>query len=217
MKTTTPIITTIFLFAFVLGQDNTNKTMPENLKTNTLGVSAIWAAFGFMHIEYSKIIENGKKEYGIMLGTFGYEESYDDVDIIEDYSYGFKGASGHKASYRIYRKEGAKGLFLQAEFGLLNYIWGHKKENSDWTDVNTFVYNPSLVIGYKYNLPFLNKRFFVEPDFGVGYTHNDPKDGGIKYMGLDDDDDDESTPDVVTENGSKEFGPDFNLKIGFHF
>ena len=75
-----------------------------------------------------------------MLGTFGYEESYDDIDIIEDYSYGFKGASGLKASYRIYRKEEAKGLFLQAEFGLLNYIWGHKKENSDWTDVNTFVY-----------------------------------------------------------------------------
>ena len=51
----------------------------------------------------------------------------------------------------------------------------------------------------------------------MGYTHNDPKDGDIKYMGLDDDDDDESTPDVPIENGSKEFGPDFNLKIGFHF
>ena len=152
-----------------------------------------------------------------MFGTFGYEEDFseaeEDGEYIDGYLYGIKGASGIKGSYRKYRNGDARGLFYQANLRFLNYSWGYKMNGEDWTDVNTFVYNPSLVLGYKYHPPILNKRLFIELFAGAGYSYDDPKDGDVKLKFLDDDDD----PASAEEAGSNEFGPDFNVYIGFTF
>ena len=79
--------------------------------------------------------------------------------------------------------------------------------------MNTFAYQPSLVLGYKYHPPLLNKRFFIEAFAGAGYSYDNPEDGNVKLMFLDDEDD----PNSGEEAGSNDFGPDFNLYIGFTF
>ena len=80
-----------------------------------------------------------------MFGTFGYEsdfsEAEEEAEFIDGNLYGIKGASGIKLSYRKYRKEGAKGLFYQAQIRLLNYSWGYKLEGESWKDVNTLPIN----------------------------------------------------------------------------
>ena len=75
-------------------------------------------------------------------------------EFIDGNLYGIKGASGIKLSYRKYRKEGAKGC-LSGQIRLLNYSWGYKLEGESWKDVNTFAYQPALVLGYKYHPPIL--------------------------------------------------------------
>ena len=142
-----------------------------------------------------------------------FSEAQEDGEYIDGYLYGVKGASGIKGSYRKYRNGDAKGLFYQANLRLLNYSWGYKMNGEDWKDVNTFVYNPSLVLGYKYHPPILNKRLFVEVFAGAGYSYDDPKDGDVKLKFLDDEDD----PASAEEAGSNDFGPDFNVYIGFTF
>ena len=103
---------------------------------------------------------------------------------------------------------------IDAEFmGILNYSWGYKLEGSEWKDVNTFIYNPALVLGYKYHLPILSKRLFVEAFAGVGYNYDNPEDGDVKLMYLDDED----NPNSGETAGSNGFGPDFNVYIGFTF
>ena len=176
-----------------------------------------WGMFGLIHANYGRVVDDGNKEYQIMFGTFGYEDDFseaeEDGDYINGYLFGVKGASGLKGSYRKYRNGGAKGLFYQAHFRLLNYSWGYKMDGENWKDVNTFVYQPSLVLGYKYHPPILNKRLFIELFAGAGYSYDNPEDGDVKLMFLDDEDD----PTSGYEAGSNEFAPDFNIYIGFTF
>ena len=189
----------------------------EPLKTHTLSFSALWGMFGLIHANYGRVVDGGDKEYQIMFGTFGYEDDFseaeEDGDYINGYLYGVKGASGLKGSYRKYRKGGAKGLFYQAHMRLLNYSWGYKMDGENWKDVNTFVYQPSLVLGYKYHPSILDKRLFIELFAGAGYSYDNPEDGDVKLMFLDDEDDLNSG----YEAGSNEFAPDFNIYIGFTF
>ena len=142
-----------------------------------------------------------------------FSEAEEDGDYINGYLYGVKGASGVKGSYRKYRNGGAKGLFYQAHFRLLNYSWGYKMNGENWKDVNTFVYQPSLVLGYKYHPPILNERLFVELFVGAGYSYDNPEDGDVKLMFLDDED----NPTSGYEAGSNEFVPDLNVYIGITF
>ena len=182
-----------------------------------MSFSPLWGAFGLLHANYGRVVDGGNKEYQIMFATSGYEDDFseaeEDGEYIDGYLYGVKGASGIKVSYRKYRNGDAKGLFYQANLRLLNYSWGYQTGYAGWKDVNTFAYNPSLVLGYKYHPPILNKRLFVEVFAGAGYSYDDPKDGDVKLKFLDDEDD----PASAEEAGSNDFGPDFNVYIGFTF
>ena len=218
MKTIKITILVLSLFYSAYGQLQESLIVNEEpIKIHTLSFSPLWGAFGLLHANYGRVVDGGNKEYQIMFATSGYEDDFseaeEDGEYIDGYLYGVKGASGVKGSYRKYRNGDAKGLFYQANLRLLNYSWGYKMDGDDWKDVNTFVYNPSLVLGYKYHPPILNKRLFVELFAGAGYSYDDPKDGDVKLQFLDNDDD----PASVEEAGSKEFGPDFNIYIGFTF
>ena len=218
MKTVKIIILVLSLFYSSYGQQQDSLIVSEEpSKTHTLSFSALWGMFGLIHANYGRVIDGGDKEYQIMFGTFGYEDDFSeaeqDGDYINGYLYGVKGASGVKGSYRKYRNGEAKGLFYQAHMRLLNYSWGYKIDGGSWKDVNTFAYQPSLVLGYKYHPPVLNKRLFVELFAGAGYSYDNPEDGDVKLMFLDDEDDLTSG----YEAGSNEFGPDFNIYIGFTF
>ena len=218
MKIVKNTILVLLLFYSSYGQQQDSSIVKEeSFKTHTLSFSVLWGMFGLIHANYGRVVNGGDKEYQIMFGTFGYEEDFseaeEDEEYIDGYLYGVKGASGIKGSYRKYRNGDAKGLFYQANLRLLNYSWGYKMDGQDWTDVNTFVYNPSLVLGYKYHPPILNKRLFIELFAGAGYSYDDPKDGDVRLKFFDDDDD----PASVEEAGSNEFGPDFNVYIGFTF
>ena len=218
MKTIKITILVLSLFYSAHGQLQDSLIVNEEpIKTHTLSFSPFWGAFGLLHANYGRVVDGGNKEYQIMFATSGYEDDFseaeEDGEYIDGYLYGVKGASGVKGSYRKYRNGDARGLFYQANLRLLNYSWGYKMDGDDWKDVNTFVYNPSLVLGYKYHPPILNKRLFVELFAGAGYSYDDPKDGDVKLQFLDNDDD----PASVEEAGSKEFGPDFNIYIGFTF
>ena len=218
MKTIKITILVLSLFYSAYGQLQESLIVNEEpIKIHTLSFSPLWGAFGLLHANYGRVVDGGNKEYQIMFATSGYEDDFseaeEDGEYIDGYLYGVKGASGVKGSYRKYRNGDAKGLFYQANLRLLNYSWGYKMDGDDWKDVNTFAYNPSLVLGYKYQPPILNKRLFVELFAGAGYSYDDPKDGDVKLQFLDNDDD----PASVEEAGSKEFGPDFNIYIGFTF
>ncbi len=212
------IILVLSLFYSSYGQQQDSLIVnKEPSKTHTLSFSALWGMFGLIHANYGRVVDGGDKEYQIMFGTFGYEDDFreaeEDGDYINGYLYGVKGASGLKGSYRKYRNGGAKGLFYQAHMRLLNYSWGYKMDGDNWKDVNTFVYQPSLVLGYKYHPPIFNKRLFIELFAGAGYSYDNPEDGGVKLMFLDDEDD----PTSGYEAGSNEFVPDLNIYIGFTF
>ena len=218
MKTIKITILVLSLFYSAYGQLQDSLIVNEEpIKIHTLSFSPLWGAFGLLHANYGRVVDGGNKEYQIMFATSGYEDDFseaeEDGEYIDGYLYGVKGASGIKVSYRKYRNGDAKRLFYQANLRLLNYSWGYKMDGDDWKDVNTFAYNPSLVLGYKYQPPILNKRLFVELFAGAGYSYDDPKDGDVKLQFLDNDDD----PASVEEAGSKEFGPDFNIYIGFTF
>ena len=218
MKIVKIIILLVSLFYSSYGQKLDSLTLDGGpLKTNTVSFSTLWGMFGLIHANYGRVFDDGNKEYQIMFGTFGYEDDFseaeEDGDYINGYLYGVKGASGLKGSYRKYRNGGAKGLFYQAHFRLLNYSWGYKMDGENWKDVNTFVYQPSLVLGYKYHPPILNKRLFVELFAGAGYSYDNPEDGNVKLMFLDDEDDLTSE----YEAGSNDFAPDLNIYIGFTF
>ena len=218
MRTIKITILVLSLFYSAHGQLQDSLIVNEEpIKTHTLSFSPLWGAFGLLHANYGRVVDGGNKEYQIMFATSGYEDDFseaeEDGEYIDGYLYGVKGASGVKGSYRKYRNGDAKGLFYQANLRLLNYSWGYKMDDEDWKDVNTFAYNPSLVLGYKYHPPILNKRLFVEVFVGAGYSYDDPKDGDVKLKFLDDEDD----PTSGEEAGSNDFGPDFNVYIGFTF
>ena len=185
MNTIKIIILVLSLFYSSYGQQQDSLVVNEEpIKTHTLSFSPLWGAFGLLHANYGRVVDSGNKEYQIMFATSGYEDDFseaeEDGEFIDGYLYGVKGASGIKGSYRKYRNGDAKGLFYQVNLRLLNYSWGYKMNGEDWKDVNTFVYNPSLVLGYKYYPPILNKRLFVEIFAGAGYSYDNPKDGDVK-------------------------------------
>ena len=218
MKAIKITIFALLLFYSSYGQQKDSLVIDEELlKTHTLSLSAFWGMFGLIHANYGRVVDDGNKEYQIMFGTFGYEDDFseaeEDGDYINGYIFGVKGASGVKGSYRKYRNGGAKGLFYQAHFRLLNYSWGYKMNGENWKEVNTFVYQPSLVLGYKYHPPILNERLFVELFVGGGYSYDNPEDGDVKLMFLDDED----NPTSGYEAGSNEFVPDLNVYIGITF
>ena len=218
MNTIKIIILVLSLFYSSYGQQQDSLIVNEEpIKTHTLSFSPLWGAFGLLHVNYGRVVDGGNKEYQIMFATSGYEDDFseaeEDEEYIDGYLYGVKGASGIKGSYRKYRNGDAKGLFYQANLRLLNYSWGYQTGFAEWKDVNTFAYNPSLVLGYKYHPPILSKRLFVEVFAGAGYSYDDPKDGDVKLKFLDDEDD----PTSGEEAGSNDFGPDFNVYIGFTF
>ena len=218
MNTIKIIILVLSLFYSSYGQQQDSLIVNDELiKTHTLSFSPLWGAFGLLHVNYGRVVDGGNKEYQIMFATSGYEDDFseaeEDEEYIDGYLYGVKGASGIKGSYRKYRNGDAKGLFYQANLRLLNYSWGYQTGFAGWKDVNTFAYNPSLVLGYKYHPPILSKRLFVEVFAGAGYSYDDPKDGDVKLKFLDDEDD----PTSGEEAGSNDFGPDFNVYIGFTF
>ena len=198
------------------GQNDTTKVTEQELKNNTLSFSFLWAAFGLIHANYGKVMDEGKKEYQLMVASSGYDSDFDEAEeeaeFINGNLYGVKGASGIKLSYRKYRKEGAKGLFYQAQMRLLNYSWGYKLEGEDWKDVNTFAYQPALVLGFKYHPPIFNKRLFIETFVGGGYSYDKPEDGGVQLMFYD-----EENPESGDTAGSNDFVPEFNLYLGFTF
>ena len=147
MKNILIITLSFVLVAVSFGQEDTTQAEQPTLKSNTLSTSALYTMFGFLNANYGKVMNNGKNEYQFMLGTFGSEDSYKDEDTWESglddgIMYGFKGATGMKATYRIYTKGNAKGLFYQAQLRMMILSWGHKSGNNDWKDVNsTFNYN----------------------------------------------------------------------------
>ena len=198
------------------GQNDTTKVTEQELKNNTLSFSVLWAAFGLIHANYGKVMDEGKKEYQLMVATSGYDsdfgEAEEEAEFIDGNLYGVKGASGIKLSYRKYRKEGAKGLFYQAQMRLLNYSWGYKLEGEVWKDVNTFAYQPALVLGFKYHPPIFNKRLFIEAFAGGGYSYDKPEDGDVQLMFYD-----EENPESGDIAGSNDFVPEFNLYLGFTF
>ena len=121
--------------------------------------------------------------------------------------YGFKGATGMKATYRTYTKGNAKGLFYQAQLRLLMMSWGYRSGNNDWKDVNTSITEPGVVLGYRYVPSFIfNGRLFIEPFVGGYYSMFNPEDGDVTL-----------TDDGGEKQGGNAFEPDFNLYIGFNF
>ena len=207
------IMTLAFVLATVsFGQEDTTLTEQPVLKVNTLSTSVLYSMFGFLHANYGKVMDDGKNEYQIMLGTFGYEDSYTDEDSWESglgdgIMYGFKGATGMKATYRTYTKGNAKGLFYQAQFRMMMISWGYKSGNNDWKDVNSTFTDPGIMLGYRYVPSFIFKeRLFIEAYAGGTYSMSNFEDGDVTL-----------TDDEGEKQGGNVFEPDFNLYIGFNF
>ena len=207
------IMTLAFVLATVsFGQEDTTLTEQPVLKVNTLSTSVLYSMFGFLHANYGKVMDDGKNEYQIMLGTFGYEDSYTDEDSWESglgdgIMYGFKGATGMKATYRTYTKGNAKGLFYQAQFRMMMISWGYKSGNNDWKDVNSTFTDPGIMFGYRYVPSFIFKgRLFIESLVGGTYSMSNFEDGDVTL-----------TDDEGEKQGGNVFEPDFNLYIGFNF
>ena len=211
MKNILIIVLTFVLATVSFGQEDTTQTEQPALKSNTLSASVLWGMFGWIHANYGKVMNDGKNEYQIMLGTFEYEDSYDEDSwesgLDDGYMYGFKGASGGKATYRTYTKGNAKGLFYQAHLRMMMISWGYKSGNNDWKDVNSTITEPGVVLGYRYVPNFIfNGRLFIEPFVGGYYSMSKLEDGDVT---------------LTDEEGEKQSGDgfegDFNLYIGFYF
>ena len=202
----------LVLMTFSFAQEDTTQVQNLVLRTNTISSSALYTMFGMLNVNYGKIINNGKNEYQIMAGTFGYEDSFNEDDtwdssLDDGVMYGAKGASSFKATYRSYSKENAKGLFYQGELTIFSISWGHKTGEGDWNDVTSVSYDPTVALGYKYVPSFLFKdRLFIEAYAGASYSMFSPEDGEITLR------DDEGEA-----QGGNEIQPQFNLFIGFDF
>ena len=207
----------IVLTTVSFGQEDTTKAEQPTLKSNTLSASVLWGMFGWIHANYGKVMNDGKNEYQIMLGTFEYEDSYDEDSwesgLGDGYMYGFKGASGGKATYRTYTKGNAKGLFYQAHLRMMMISWGYKSvspgfsANNDWKDVNSTITEPGVVLGYRYVPSFIfNRRLFIEPFVGGYYSMSKLEDGDVTL-----------TDDEGEKQSGDGFEGDFNLYIGFNF
>ena len=67
--------------SFCLGQEDTNNTKEEVMKSNTLSISPLWDAFGFIHANYGKVINDGKNEYQLMPGIIPDKDGGRVIDI----------------------------------------------------------------------------------------------------------------------------------------
>ena len=94
----------------------------------------------------------------------------------------FMGSKVHLASREVIEniEMVMQRTVLSGKLKTFKLFLGLQDEWRGLEDVNTFVYNPSLVLGYKYHPPILNKRLFVELFAGAGYSYDDPKDGDVK-------------------------------------
>ena len=63
MKNILITVLSISLFSIGFGQNDTTKETEQELKDNTLSFSALWGAFGLIHANYGKVMDEGKKEY----------------------------------------------------------------------------------------------------------------------------------------------------------
>ena len=212
MKHILLITLAIILVTVSFGQEETTQAEQPTLKSNTLSTSALYTMFGFLNVNYGKVMNNGKNEYQFMLGTPGFEDSYIDDDTWESglddgLMYGFKGAAAMKATYRTYTKGNAKGLFYQAQLRIMMFTWGHKSGDNDWKDVNSTFTDPGIMLGYRYVPSFIfNKRLFIEAYAGGTYSMSNLEDGDVTL-----------TDDEGEKQGGNLFEPDFNLYIGFNF
>ena len=118
MKNILVNIISFSLLSVGFGQNDTTKVIEQELKENTLSFSVLWGAFGLIHANYGKVMDEGKEEYQLMLATFGYEsdfsEAEEEAEFIDGNLYGIKGASGIKLSYRKYRKRRCEGVVLSS-------------------------------------------------------------------------------------------------------
>jgi len=212
MKNILLIIFAIILVTVSYGQEDTTQAEQRTFKSNTLSTSALYTMFGFLNVNYGKVMNNGKNEYQFMLGTPGFEDSYIDDDTWESglddgLMYGFKGAAGMKATYRTYTKGNAKGLFYQAQLRIMMFTWGHKSGDNDWKDVNSTFTDPGIMLGYRYVPSFIfNERLFIEAYAGGTYSMSNLEDGDVTL-----------TDEEGEKQGGNLFEPDFNLYIGFNF
>ena len=204
MKQFLVFILTLSITAICFSQENPDSVEQALMKTNTLSFSPLWGAFGFIHGNYGKVMNDGKNEYQLMFG-FMPEGDYDDDnwDGKDGYTYGFKGAKGMKATYRIYRAGEAKGIFYQAQIRLVNFNWGYKSANDGWKDVSTNSFEPGVVVGYKLKL---FKNIYAETFIGGTYSYSKPEDGDVTL-----------TDEDGEKQGGGSFMPDFNLYLGFGF
>ena len=204
MKQFLVFILTLSITAICFSQENPDSVEQALMKTNTLSFSPLWGAFGFIHGNYGKVMNDGKNEYQLMFG-FMPEGDYDDDnwDGKDGYTYGFKGAKGMKATYRTYRAGEAKGIFYQAQIRLVNFNWGYKSANDGWKDVSTNSFDPGVVVGYKLKL---FKNIYAETFIGGTYSYAKPEDGDVTL-----------TDEEGEKQGGGSFNPDFNLYLGFGF
>ena len=61
MKHVLKIIVSLSLFSMAFTQEDTTTVKNEELRANTLSFSAFWGAFGLIHANYGKVMDNGKK------------------------------------------------------------------------------------------------------------------------------------------------------------
>ena len=204
MKQFLVFILTLSITAICFSQENPDSVEQALMKTNTLSFSPLWGAFGFIHGNYGKVMNDGKNEYQLMFG-FMPEGDYDDDnwDGKDGYTYGFKGAKGMKATYRTYRASEAKGIFYQAQIRLVNFNWGYKSANDGWKDVSSNSFDPGVVVGYKLKL---FKNIYAETFIGGTYSYSKPEDGDVTL-----------TDEDGEKQGGGSFMPDFNLYLGFGF
>ena len=204
MKQFLVFILTLSITAICFSQENPDSVEQALMKTNTLSFSPLWGAFGFIHGNYGKVMNDGKNEYQLMFG-FMPEGDYDDDnwDGKDGYTYGFKGAKGMKATYRTYKASEAIGIFYQAQIRLVNFNWGYKSANDGWKDVSTNSFDPGVVVGYKLKL---FKNIYAETFIGGTYSYSKPEDGDVTL-----------TDEEGEKQGGGSFNPDFNLYLGFGF
>jgi len=204
MKQFLVFILTLSITAICFSQENPDSVEQALMKTNTLSFSPLWGAFGFIHGNYGKVMNDGKNEYQLMFG-FMPEGDFDDDnwDGKDGYTYGFKGAKGMKATYRIYRAGEAKGIFYQAQIRFVNFNWGYKSANDGWKDVSSNSFDPGVVVGYKLKL---FKNIYAETFIGGTYSYAKPEDGDVTL-----------TDEEGEKQGGGSFNPDFNLYLGFGF
>ena len=61
MKNILITVLSLSLLSVGYGQNDTTKVIEQELKENTLSFSVLWGAFGLIHANYGKVMDEGKK------------------------------------------------------------------------------------------------------------------------------------------------------------